>query len=83
MASLNVIDDFDIEFVEKVSESIAASLYATKINAESSELQEEFNALLKEHKTATDTVVEKDKEIKRLRRMISKLKEEKSILSMK
>jgi hypothetical protein len=83
LASLKKIDDFDIEFTEKVSESIAASLYAAKINARTIELETEYNNLLKDHKTATETIIEKDKEIKRLRRTITTLKEEKSILSMK
>lgn len=83
LASLKKIDDFDIEFTEKVSESIAASLYAAKINARTIELETEYNNLLKDHKTASETIIEKDKEIKRLRRTITTLKEEKSILSMK
>ncbi len=82
LASLIDINKFDIEFVEKVSESIAASLYATKINAKSLLLQNEYNRLLREKESFNSTLVEKEKDIKRLRRKLSKAKDDKSILSL-
>ncbi len=83
LASLGFVDTFDIEFVEKVSESIAASLYATKINAKTSILQDEFDKLLTEKDVFSDTLIAKEKEIKLLRRKLTSLKEDKSILSIK
>jgi len=83
LASLGFIDTFDIEFVEKVSESIAASLYATKINAKTSILQNEFDKLLNEKEIYSNNLIAKEKEIKILRRKLSTLKEDKSILSIK
>lgn len=81
LASLNEIEPFDIEFVEKVSESIAASLYATRINAKTIELQKEYDRLIKEKEKYSETLKEKEKEIKLLNRKLSTLKERKSILS--
>lgn len=81
LASLNEIDDFDINFVEKVSDSIASSLYATNINAKTNILEKEYNELIKQKKEFLDTIVEKEKEIRKLNRAISKYKDEKSILS--
>ncbi|MCF6366269.1 MAG: cache domain-containing protein [Bacteroidales bacterium] len=83
LASLDIIDEFDIEFVEKVSESIAASLYAAKISTKTSLLQKEYNELLKEKENYSETLIAKEKEIKMLRRKLTTLKEEKSILSIK
>ncbi len=83
LASLKEIDDFDIEFIEKVSETIAASLFAAKINAKTVKLQSEYEKILSENKKYSDIIVENEKEIKRLRRIINDLKESKSILSAK
>ncbi len=81
LASLNEIEPFDIEFVEKVSESIAASLYATRINAKTIELQKEYDELVKEKEIYSKELIAKEKEIKALNRKISAIKERKSILS--
>jgi len=83
LASLNEIDTFDIEFVEKVSESIASSLYATRINFKTSVLQKEYDKLLKEKADFNDTLVSKEKEIRVLNRKITTFKESRSILSIK
>ena len=83
LASLKVIDDFDIEFVEKVSESIAASLYATKINSRTAMLQDGYNKLVEEKNKFNETIITKEKEIKQMRRKINSMLEDKSILSIK
>ncbi len=83
LASLKEIDEFDIDFIEKVSETIAASLFAAKINAKTVQLQTEYNQLISEKEQLTGNLIHKDKEIKRLRRIINDLKENKSILSVK
>ncbi len=83
LASLKEIDDFNIEFTEKVTETIAASLFAAKINAKTSQLQYEYEKLLSENNKITATLVEKEKEIKRFKRIINDMKENKSILSVK
>ena len=83
LASLKEIDDFNIEFTEKITEMIAASLFAAKINAKTSRLQEEYDKLLSENNKITDLLVEKEKELKRYKRMINDMKENKSILSVK
>ncbi|NPA68182.1 MAG: GAF domain-containing protein [Chlorobi bacterium] len=83
LASLKELDDFDIEFTEKVSETIAASLFAAKINAKTGKLEQEYKKLLAEKETLTETLIEKEKEIKRLKRMLTDIKENKSILSVK
>ncbi len=82
LASLKEIDKFDIEFVEKVSATIAASLFAAKINAKTEQLQTEYNQLVSEKEQYVETIVQKEKEIKRLRRIINDMKEDKSILSV-
>ncbi len=83
LASLKEIDDFNIEFTEKITEMIAASLFAAKINAKTSRLQEEYDKLLSENNKITGLLVEKEKELKRYKRMINDMKENKSILSVK
>ncbi|RLD53063.1 MAG: hypothetical protein DRI94_01110 [Bacteroidetes bacterium] len=83
LASLKEIDDFNIEFTEKVTETIAASLFAAKINAKTSQLQYEYEKLLSENNKVTATLVEKEKEIKHFKRIINDMKENKSILSVK
>lgn len=83
LASLKEIDDFDIEFIEKVSETIAASLFAAKINAKTRKLQSEYEKSMQENKKYSDIIVENEKEIKRLKRLINDMKESKSLLSVK
>ncbi|MCD6557283.1 MAG: cache domain-containing protein [Bacteroidales bacterium] len=83
LASLKEIDDFNIEFTEKVTETIAASLFAAKINAKTSQLQYEYEKLLSENNKVTATLVEKEKEIKHFKRIINDMKANKSILSVK
>ncbi len=81
LASLKDIDDFDIEFTEKVSETIAASLFAAKISAKTRRLEDEYNKLVSERDTFAENLIEKEKEIKRFKRIINDMKENKSILS--
>lgn len=83
LASLKEIDSFDIEFVEKVSESIAASIYATRINAKTTELEKEYNKLIKEKENFNDILIAKEKELKVVNRKLSAFKENKSILSIR
>ena len=83
LASLKEIDDFNIEFTEKVTETIAASLFAAKINAKTSQLQSEYDKLLSENEINIEILIEKEKEIKHYKRIINDLKENKSILSVK
>ncbi len=83
LASLKEIDDFNIEFTEKVTETIAASLFAAKINAKTSQLQAEYDKLLSENEKNIEILIEKEKEIKHYKRIINDLKENKSILSVK
>ncbi len=83
LASLKEIDDFNIEFTEKVTEMIAASLFAAKINAKTSQLQSEYDKLVSENERNIEILIEKEKEIKHYKRMINEMKENKSILSVK
>jgi len=83
LASLKEIDDFNIEFTEKVTETIAASLFAAKINAKTSQLQSEYDKLVSENTKNIEILVEKEKEIRHYKRMVNDLKENKSILSVK
>ncbi len=83
LASLNFIDTHDTEFVEKVSESIAASLFSAKINIKTATLQTEFDALLKEKFKINEIIIDKEKEIRALNKRLLELKENKSILSIK
>ncbi len=83
LASLNFIDTHDTEFVEKVSESIAASLFSAKINIKTATLETEFDALLKEKLKINEIIIDKEKEIRALNKRLLELKENKSILSIK
>jgi putative methionine-R-sulfoxide reductase with GAF domain len=83
LASLNFIDTHDTEFVEKVSESIAASLFSAKINIKTATLETEFDALLKEKFKINEIIIDKEKEIRALNKRLLELKENKSILSIK
>lgn len=83
LASLTEIDDFNIEFTEKVTETIAASLFAAKINAKTGQLQQEYDKLFSDNKKYVEALIEKEKEIKHFKRKINEMKENKSILSVK
>jgi hypothetical protein len=71
LASIKAIDQYDIEFTEKVSEIIASSLYAAKINSKTYLLQREYDKMVKESEGLHELLNEKDQEIKQLRRKIT------------
>ncbi len=81
LAAFKQYADFEIEFVEKVSESIAASIYATRINMKTSELYKDFEKHNEEKAKLEQQIKEKDAEIRTLRRKLNKLEGTKSILS--
>ncbi len=81
LAALKEMDDFTIQFIEKVSEIIAASLFTAKINAKTAFLQSNYDNLQIKYKKLSDTLLENDKEIKNYKRIINDLKRNKSILS--
>jgi putative methionine-R-sulfoxide reductase with GAF domain len=83
LASVNEIDQFDIEFIEKVSETIASSLYAAKINSKTYLLEKEYEKLQLDFQKVNEVLIEKEKEIKLLKKRIQDFVDDKSILSGK
>ncbi len=83
LASVNEIDQFDIEFIEKVSETIASSLYAAKINSKTYLLEKEYEKLQLDFQKVNEVLIEKEKEIKQLKKRIQDFVDDKSILSGK
>ncbi len=81
LAAFKNFSDFEIEFVENVSESIAASLYATRINIRTSHMYKDFEKHDKEKEALLQEIKEKDAEIRTLKRKLSTLEEKKSILT--
>lgn len=81
LAAFKSFEDFEIEFVEKVSESIAASLYATRINVETTELRKNFEKYEQERESLKEQISRKDSQIRSLKRKLNALEDKKSILS--
>jgi methyl-accepting chemotaxis protein len=83
LASIREPDKFELEFMDRVSEIIASSLYSAKINSKTFSLQKEYDRILNESEHLKEQLSESEKEIRTLRRKISDHEEDKSILSMK
>lgn len=81
LAAFKKFQEFEIEFIEKVSESIAASLYAAKINAQTGLLLEDFKAFDKEKEKYEEEIKNKDIEIRKLKKKIKEIESKRSILS--
>ncbi len=71
--------NFEIEFAEKVSESIAASVYAAGINAKAASSRLDYETILNENKKLQDLLTKKDFEIKRLLKQLKIARNQKSI----
>ena len=80
MASFDIIPDFKVEFTEKVSESIAASLYAAKVNIQTSKIGIEAQKYEKEKKELEKTISQLEDELKETKRLLRKKEDDKSIL---
>jgi len=81
LASFVKFQEYEIEFIEKVSESIASSLYAASINAESSRLSKEFRTYSAEKKELDKLVRKQKDEIAKLRQELRLAKETDSVFS--
>ena len=81
LAAFKKFQEFEIEFVEKVSESIAASIYAAKINAKTSDLLGNFEVYDKEKTELNMKIKGQDIEIKKLKKQIRDKESKNSILN--
>ncbi len=64
LASLQSIDAMKIEFIEKVSEAIAGSLYASQMNKQSEALKIKYTEVLAQKEALEKELLEKNTEIK-------------------
>ncbi len=80
-ASFTKFTEHEIEFIEKISESIASSLYAARINNESARLSQEFSTYNSEKQEAEKTIKKQKAEIDRLKKEIRNLKKTDSVFS--
>lgn len=82
-AAFKKFEPHEIEFTEKVSESIAASVYAAKINAQAESSQLDYEIIRAENKSLEDLLTEKESEIRKLRKQIKRMTDHQSLLSFK
>lgn len=83
LAAFKKYKEFEIEFVKKVSESIAASLYAAKINSRTNVLLKDFDTFKEKNADLERKLVIKDLELKKLRKDVSNKDDKNTILSYK
>lgn len=83
LAAFKKYKEFEIEFVQKVSESIAASLYAAKINSRTNVLLKDFDTFKEKNADLERKLVIKDLELKKLRKEVSNKDDKNTILSYK
>lgn len=81
LAAFKKFEDFEIEFTEKVSESIAASVYAAKINAQAESSKLDYEIILAENKSLEEMLKDKEAEVKRLQKQLKRYRDQQSILS--
>ncbi len=81
LAAFKKYKEFEIEFVEKVSESIAASLYAAKINSRTNVLLKDFDTFKEKNADLERKLVLKELELKKMRKTTSLKDSKGTILS--
>jgi signal transduction histidine kinase len=83
LAAFKKYKDFEIEFVEKVSESIASSLYAAKINSKTAILLKDFDTFKEKISDLERKLVLKDLELKKAKKDGSSNDNKNTILSFR
>lgn len=81
LAAFKKFRKHEIEFTEKVSESIAASVYAAKINAQAESSRLDYEIIQAENKSLEELLREKEAEIRRLQKQLKRYRDQQSILS--
>ena len=80
-AAFKKFEPFEIEFTEKVSDSIAASVYAAKINAQAESSKLDYEIIRAENESLETMLKDKEDEIRKLRRQLKRFKDQQSIMS--
>ncbi len=80
IASFDILVEHEVEFVEKISESIAASLYASKVNIQTSKIGDHSKEFEKQKKELENKVKQLEKELRGLKRKIKLRENDKSVL---
>jgi hypothetical protein len=82
LAGFKDFEEYQIEFIEKVSESIAASLFSAKINTQNLKLAEEYEKLRAENKRLEQLLQNKNTETDKLQNKQFNSQKENSILQL-
>lgn len=82
LAAFKKFKEFEIQFVEKVSESIAAAVYSAKINVRTSGLLEGVKIFDDEKNKLIANIKDKEKQIKKLKRQLRIENSKKSIFEI-
>ncbi len=82
IASFNTLEPYHIDFIEKITESIASSLFAVKMNQRTSRLLEEFKIQAEEKAAQEIEMLQNIEEIRLLREKVKSLESESTMFGL-
>lgn len=80
IASFNKIEQFQIEFIEKLAESIASTIYNTKVNLQTAYLLEESKEMTEELRAQEEEMRQNMEEMQATQEEMEKITQEKDVI---